>query len=743
MSSSRQPITLTGGQQNQHEHRAEQTSKRQAGLSPSSAMILEWRELSWQESLSPDQLAAMLERLATAPELGRIVLEFRADDHGARWLLGADAHRIPAIKDALYAHLPVRVTTPRRVRTQMEDVAQLSVSGGHPLSGNPARVSATIRAVYGTVSQLQESERVTLQLMLGRRLSPSFWSQRPRPWLDLVLGTPHPQPPTGQANSEVRERHGFQAHFRLGATGSPARTQFLIRQLFGALRTIETSEARLRLAPDSPAKLHEARTPWRWVLALRSNELVAFTGWPAGEPPIPLIGSLHPKLLAPRSELVRDSRVLGVTAAPGHEERFCLPIRDAVYHTVLTGPTGSAKSTVMLGLIEDAMRAGRGVVVFDPKGDLATDVLARVPADRAKDIVVVDPTSTTPVGFNPLSGPTRLAHVTSDTLLGIFESLFKEHWGIRTADYLSAAFLSLSRIPESNLLWLQPLLTNRTFRRKALKGQKDPLGTESFWRQYDAKKLEKQANEIAPVLNKLRQLIMRPGLRAMLGQTSPQFDIGDLITRRRIVIVNLNRGLLGKDASRMVGSLLLGQLWARLLARQSVPQQRRHIVEIFIDEVHDFIAGIPGDLSDALAQARSLGGAFTMAHQYFSQLDPAMRESMNANARNKIYFGMNGHDAATAAKQAPELTAQDFMQLPKYHAYANVLQRGEATGWVTIKTRPPSVPVNDPAAIYAASHERYGVSAEETERQILNLIEQPSDDGDDSETSDGIGRVKR
>lgn len=706
--------------------------------------VLEWRELIWQDTVTPEQASAMLERLATAPELGTLVIELRADAKGARWLIGAQPHRLPAIRAAATSHLPVRLTTPRRVRTPMAQAARIGVAGGHPLSSNPTRVAAAIRALYGTVAHLGTDERITLQLLLGRRVSPSYW-YRPdeRAWLNLVLGKPLPPKSSAPpAASDVRERHGFHAHFRIGATGTPARTRFLIYQVFGSLRAVETSEARLRLYLDSSDRLNEVRLPWRWSIVLRSSELAAMTGWPAGEPPLPLIGSVHPRLLPPKQPLVADERVIGVTAAHGPAERVAIPIRDATHHTLLVGPTGSAKSTVMLGLIEDAMRAGRGLVVLDPKGDLTTDVLARVPTSRQQDVVVIDPTNPSPVGFNPLAGPGHIAHVTADTLLSIFESLFREHWGIRTADVLSSALLSLSRIPGANLLWLQPLLTNPAFRKRVLAGQRDPLGTEAFWRQYNAKKPDAQAAEIAPVLNKLRQIILRPGLRAMLGQSDPKFNIDDVLTKRRIVIVNLNRGLLGSDAARLVGTLLLGQLWSRLLARQAVPQERRQVVEIFIDEVHDFIAGIPGDLSDALSQARSLGGAFTMAHQYFSQLDPHMREAMNANARNKIYFGMNGHDAATAAKQAPELTAQDFMQLPKYHAYANILQNGASTGWMTIRTRPPGAESSDTAAVYAASHQRYGVAAAETERQILNLIEAASEDEPDAPAGT-IGRTRR
>lgn len=706
--------------------------------------VLEWKELVWQDTIATEQLTAVLERFATAPELGRIVLEFRIDRKGARWLIGSEPHRLPAIRNALTSHLPVRAVKARRVRKPVDEAAAIRVVGGHPLSGNKDRITAGIRALYGTVSSLQEDEQVVLQLVLGQRLSPNYWNGGgSRPWLELLLAgknPPHSRP--SKLPLESRERHGFKAHIRLGATGSPARSAFLVRQVFGSFRTVETGEAKLRLNPDNPSRLHGGQSPWRWQLALRSSELPVFTGWPAGEPPLPLIGSLHPRILPARKELLRDPRILGVTASPGLEEKFALPIQDAAFHTVLVGPTGSAKSTVMLGLIEDAMNAGRGLVVFDPKGDLATDVLARVPSSRLDDVVVIDPTSSTPVGFNPLSGPERLAHVTADSLLSIFESLFKEYWGIRTADVLTAAFLTLSRVPEANLLWLQPLLTNPAFRKKALKGQSDPLGTDAFWRQYDAKRPEAQAVEIAPVLNKLRQIIMRPGLRATLGQSQPRFDIGDVITKRRIVVVNLNRGLLGSDAAKLVGTLLLGQLWSRLLARQSQPVERRQVVEIFIDEVHDFIAGIPGDLSDALAQARSLGGAFMMAHQYFSQLDQGMREAMNANARNKIYFGMNGLDASAAAKQAPELEAQDFMQLPKFHAYANVLQKGDSTGWVTIKTRPPSPARTDPGRIYAHAHSRYGISAKQTEQELIELTSIAAEP-EFEEAVSGIGRAKR
>lgn len=699
---------------------------------------LAWRELAWDTTTTPGQVMTALQRLATAPELGTIVVQFEATSIGARWLIGSQAHRLGGLIDTLTAQLPVRVHPLKRQPLKAHLAAKVTSGTKTALSGDANRVSASIRGLFGAVSRLDTGEALILQLILGRRAGPSVWQHADVPsWWQLLTGSS--QAPVKSTKDSKDDLHGFDCVIRIGAKGSESRARFLIRQAYGALRTIETPVSRLHLTGEHPDRLNDARLPWRWPTRLRASELAVFTGWPAGEPPLPLIGSLHPRILPPPTKLIPTERTVGVTAAPGTETRIGIPVKDAAFHTHLLGPTGAGKSTVMLSLIQADIESGRGVLVIDPKGDLATDVLARIPANRRGEVVVIDPTSPAPVGFNPLAGPRTSAPVRADTLLSIFEALFKDNWGIRTADTLTASFLTLARVKDANLLWLPALLTDPGFRKRVLKQSGgDPLGTDNFWRQYDAKRPETQATEIGPVLNKLRQLVLRPGLRAILGQSKPGFDIGDIFTQKRIVIVNLNRGLIGNDAAKLLGTLILGQFWSRLLARQALPVAHRHIVGIYIDEVHDFIAGLPGDLSDALAQARSLGGAFTIAHQYRTQLSPPMQQAVDANTRSKIIFGLNGADAAATAKHVPELDAQDFLLLPKYQAYANLMQGGQNTGWMTITTRPPTSPSSDAAEVYAASQAKYGVPSERTEQEILSLITP-----DIPEDSGPVGRVKR
>ncbi|AWT26767.1 hypothetical protein Csp1_19990 [Corynebacterium provencense] len=707
-----------------------------------------WNELYFQTMTSPAAAATALEHLAAHRALGPVVLKLRATANGLRWLVATNPGATSAMKELLKAHLDVRVTTPRRVRRAVTTAGALHFGGS--LSTAPERVVATLRGLYGALSRLEAKEEIALQLLIGGRLSPSGRERESNPsWAGLLL-----QAATGRTGGSSALRtppsareadlHGARIELRIGVSGvTPARAQFLGNQVLGALRVLETAGTRTTLTRENPAKLNQSRPPWRWPMRLRSSELVALSGWPVGEPPMPVLGSLHPRMLPPGRALVKTERVIGKVAAPGNDDPVGIPVRDAVMHTHLFGPTNSGKSTVLLNLILADIIAGRGVLVIDPKGDLATDVLARVPEKRHDDVVVIDPSSSCPVGMNPLAGPEHLAPVVADTLLATFESVFRDNWGIRSADVLSASLLTLARIPEANLLWLSPLLTNPAFRRWMLKRSHDPLGVDSFWRQYEAKKPDAQAVEIAPVLNKLRQIILRPGLRAVLGQTEPKFDLDELFTRRRIIIVSLNKGVLGADAARLLGSLLVGQLWSRILARQQLPPERRHIVGIYIDEVHDFIHGIPGDLSDALAQARSLGAAFTLTNQYLSQLSPDMQQAIDANARNKIVFGLGGVDATTMSRKADGLDAADFQLLPKYHAYADLLQGGHRTGWFALKAGGPP-PERQPAAeLYASSHARYGVPAEQTERELIALLHSYDTPSASSlESDEPVGRIR-
>ena len=686
---------------------------------------LVWHQLRFALPLATETAVGLVERILADGSLGRVVLELRASAGQATWAVGSQAgERLVSLVRELVPGCRVSRGFSRRV------VNQAVVVSARPVGALLAaeRLVAVVRAVLAALAVTADGEELVVQLQLGRRFSPEALGRvEPQGWLELLGLVPIPSL-SGERGRRMRAqvgRHRAAASLRLGVrAASPLRQRTLLQGLLGALRLVEGPGVRLRARTEHPAKLDGVRRPWRVGLELGAGEIVAMVGWPIGELPLPLLGSGHPRLVAPPPEVGSGSsqRVIGASAVPGETGLVRQPITDAVYHTHLLGPTGVGKSTVLLALALADAAEGRGLLLLDPKGDLATDFVARLPQERAGDVVVLDPTNPCPVGFNPLVGPPELAVVTAEAVLGVLAELFRDSWGIRTADVLSAALLTLARIPQATLVWLVPLLTNPAFRRRVLAlAPPDPLGTDVFWQGYEAKPVRTQAVEVAPVLNKLRQLMLRPGLRAMLGQAQPRFGLADLLERRRIVVVNLNQGLLGAGAARLLGTLLVAQLWQHLLARQAEPPERRQIVSVYIDEVQAFLAGLPGSLADALAQARSLGAAFHLAHQYRGQLSTEMMQAVETNTRSKVYFALSATDAAAAARLAPELEAADFQLLAQYQAYATVMHHGRRSGWFSLATRPAPPAVRDPALLYAASHAHYGIPAEQTEAELIAL----------------------
>ncbi len=243
----------------------------------------------------------------------------------------------------------------------------------------------------------------------------------------------------------------------------------------------------------------------------------------------------------------------------------------------------------------------------------------------------------------------------------------------------------------------------------------------------------------------MRQFLMRSGLRNVLGQSDPKFSLDELFTKPKIVLVSLNKGTIGPESAKLLGSLIIGITWTLALNRARESATRRRLVSIYIDELQDYLA-LPTDLSDALAQARGLGVGLTLAHQYRDQLPPDIRAGVDTNARNKICFGLNAGDAKAMAAMAPGLEAEDFMTLPRYQVYASFQQDGRNTGWVHGQTLPPPPATRSPLELRVECMGRYGKPTEEVEADYLNLLEKCNtlDVNDDiKDSARTVGRRER
>lgn len=708
-----------------------------------------WRRIWWPGPLTSDSALTLLDRLATDHHLGPLVWEVHSSGGALRHLVAATSGHGRALNQTLATLVPGLRTDASKAHR--EDLLLLAgrVGVSHPsLALSTDRVTAVTRAVLAALATTRKSETLVLQVALGGRVRPSNAADHAHDpaggWFDLLLNGPRPASAT--ARSALRERaarHGFNVTIRIGAdAATPARAKELVTGALAALRVSESAGTHLTFAPEDPHKLINATMPWRWPMKLSSRELVALMGWPVGvadDAALPGMPATHPQPLAPGIDLPQVRRPFAHTAAPGTDTPVGITAADSLQHTVLLGPTASGKSTAMLSLIMDAVEQGRSVLVIDPKADLVNDVLARIPASRQGDVVVLDPTDEFPVGLNPFATSSRSPQLVADSILAVFKELYADSWGPRTQDILTASLMTLANYPHATLTMLPALLSDDAFRRRVTRTLTDQLGLGSFWASYEAMSVEQRAQAIAPVMNKLRQFLMRPTIRAVIGQAQPRFNLEDLFTHRRIVLVSLNKGLIGAEGARLLGALVVSQLWPLILGRAKVDAARRHRVAVFIDEVQDYLA-LPTDLEDALSQARGLGVGFTVAHQYRRQLPAGLRAGIDANARNKIVFGLNADDATDMARQAPGLQVQDFQLLPRFHVYASLIADGHQTGYFMAKTLPAPPPTSDPVGLRVQSARTYGRDAQLVDSEVLAAIGM-TDQG--AVPDEPVGRRKR
>jgi hypothetical protein len=384
----------------------------------------------------------------------------------------------------------------------------------------------------------------------------------------------------------------------------------------------------------------------------------------------------------------RGTKVLGRAAAGGHA--VALPVVDARQHVHVLGSTGAGKSTFLAHLILGDIRARRAVVLIDPKGDLAKDVLERLtPADRER-LILIDPDQPeASATFNPLQRRAGADDdLTVDNIVAIFAAIFQRHWGPRIDDTLRVACLTVMRHPNPTLITVPPLLNDKQFRAPFTVDLDDPEGLKGYWEWFEATPPALRAQVIGPVLARLRSFLLRDFVRATIGPPKSSFDMARLLDTGGILIARLPKGQLGEDTARLLGSLVFASVWQAATARARQPEPRRRDATVVIDEAHN-ILNLAGSVSDMLAEARGYRLSLVLAHQHLAQLPRDTQLALSANARNKIYFNCSPEDAHQLARHTlPELDEHDLSHLDAYTAATRLVIGNRETAAFTLATNP-------------------------------------------------------
>lgn len=719
---------------------------------------LHWFEAFPPRTLSLADLTGLVRVLAGRPRLGIrqlqpvVTFETWLSKAGVRWLIGCDEQVARHLPGELAAQVPGLSLTkvkdsPRIAPVTAREVGPSTVA--YPLRLDTA--GAVAAGVFQARQRLGSEEAAVLQWVVG----PSHRrEQRPAQWSALEsLGLVAPRTQDSSERTAWREKISeplFGIRGRVGAVAADLRRAAqIIGPLASAISLAAGPNANLVSSRQSRpvgqqlfTVVGRART---WNGVLNAAELAALVAWPVDGVHVP--GTQNVFSAPPRSLLVpadqpkkaAGDRILGAsTHARSRGELVRLPGPSLASHVHVIAPTGAGKSTSICRWMVSDIEAGRSVFLVEPKGDLVTDALTRIPAHLHDRVRVVEPGGSGPViGINPLAGERDDAERRADSLLGLFKAVFGGAIGPRSSDVLLHALIALSRLDDGTLTDVPVFLTNTGFRRRVLAHVTDPLTLAPWAAWFEALSEPERAHVVTPILNKTRIWTARPVLRRLLGQPNPGLRLDDLFAEQAIVLVNLNEGVLGPEATQLAGTLLLSQLREAVQRQASKPVVQRRPVAVVVDEWQRFNGDM--DFADMLATARGMKVGFTLAHQHLAQLTPTLRAAVLANTRSRLAYRPAKADAKELASVlGGETTPDDLMSLPAYHAAAVALVNGSQSAPFVVQT--PNLPeaTADPTTIRTASLGRYGINPDELDARLVARWQ-----GTTQEGSGPIGTRKR
>jgi len=283
---------------------------------------------------------------------------------------------------------------------------------------------------------------------------------------------------------------------------------------------------------------------------------------------------------------------------------------------------------------------------------------------------------------------------------------------------LNNTLLALLDSPGQTLLGINRLLSDADFRKRIVGNVKDPV-VKQFWLVEFASYNEKYAQEaVAPIQNKIGQFLSAVVIRNIVAQVKSSINVREIMDSEKIFIINLSKGRIGEDNSRLLGGLLITKMQLAAMERVDTPENERKDFYLYVDEFQNFAVE---SFANILSEARKYRLCLSMAHQYIAQLTEEVRDAVFGNVGTIITFRVGSPDATfMEAEFMPRFTPEDIINLPKYNVYIKLLIDGVTSQPFSAITLPPIAQrTQSEARVIKMSRERYAKPRAEIEEKIL------------------------
>ncbi len=435
-------------------------------------------------------------------------------------------------------------------------------------------------------------------------------------------------------------------------------------------------------------------------MILNAEEIVGLYHIPLPTITTPNIVWLKAKKAPTPSSMPVEGIVIGKNVFRGRETMVRMKDDDRRRHSYIIGQSGVGKTNLILTMALQDIERGKGVAVLDPHGDLAEDILARIPKSRYEDVIYFDPSDfERPMGLNLLEYDPRYPEQKTfviNEMIKIFDKLYdlKQTGGPIFEQYMRNSMLLVMDdvTTMATMMDIPKVLSDPEFRAKKLRACKNPIVVD-FW----VKEAEKAggeaalANIVPYITSKLNVFTSNDMIRPIVSQRQSAFNIREVIDSGKILLLNLSKGKLGDINAHLIGMVMVGKILMASLSRADIPEGERKDFYLYLDEFQNFTTDTIGVI---LSEARKYRLNLILAHQYIGQLvsgaDTRVRDAIFGNVGTMVFFRVGVEDAPTCAKILdPVFSEYDMINVEKYNAYVRLLVDNTASPGFSMETFPP------------------------------------------------------
>jgi len=414
---------------------------------------------------------------------------------------------------------------------------------------------------------------------------------------------------------------------------------------------------------------------------LNSDELATIYHLPNKSIETPHIFWLNAKRAPAPMQIASSGQFIGISRYRGMDRPIYIGDDDRRRHLYVIGKTGTGKSQLLEELVIQDIKAGKGLAVVDPHGDLIDGILNRIPPERAEDVIYFDPSDTErPMGLNMLEAETEeQKHFVVTSIVGLMYKLYDPQKtgiiGPRFEHAVRNAMLTVMSEPGSTFIEVVRILTDSNFVQELLPKVQDPI-IRRYWTDQIAQTADFHKSEVLDyIVSKFGRFVTNKLMRNIIGQSQSSFNFRKVMDEGKILLVNLSKGKLGEENSNFLGLILVPRILIAAMSRQDIPEDKRRDFYLYVDEFQNFATP---DFAQILSEARKYRLSLTVANQFIGQMEEEVKNAVFGNVGTLITFRVGVTDANYLQHEyQPTFNEIDLINIDKYNAYVKTIVHNE------------------------------------------------------------------